>query len=203
MIKSQKKPDPNKFNIILLDFALAHMKTFPNVDVYNKLHFLLQHYPDFVRRYHMCGQKSAESHESVHTLLSRLKESVKRMTSTQKQFNTIFSRSLSILKPDMAQVQNKLSDNKKNRRTTSNYNTNKATRRQDEVEFTATIFGPSVQVDGEDFTELIGGGRIQSIFKHVFLFVKTARAPDEWVEGLERLNLLSDVKIEEAKYASH
>ena len=125
------------------------------------------------------------------------------MTSTQKQFNTIFSRSLSILKPDMAQVQNKLSDNKKNRRTTGNYNTNKATRRQDEVEFTATIFGPSVQVDGEDFTELIGGGRIQSIFKHVFLFVKTARAPGKWVKRLEQLNLLSAVKIEEAKYASH
>ena len=125
------------------------------------------------------------------------------MTSTQKQFNTIFSRSLSILKPDMAQVLKKVSDNKKNRRTTGNYNTNKATRRQDEVEFTATIFGPSVQVDGEDFTELIGGGRIQSRFKHVFLFVKTARAPDEWVVGLEQLNLLSDVKIEEAKYASH
>ena len=137
MINSQKRLDPDKFDNILLDFALAHMKTFPNVDVYNKLHFLLHHYPDFVRRYHMCGRKSAESHESVHTLLSRLKESVKRMASTQKQFNTIFSRSLSILKPDMAQVQNKLSDNKKNRRTTGNYNTNKAIRRQDKVEFTA------------------------------------------------------------------
>ena len=203
MIKSQKRLNPDTFNNVLLDFALAHIKTFPNVNVYNKLHFLLQHYPDFVRRYHMCGRKSAESHESVHTLLSSLKESVKRMTSTQQQFNTIFSRSSSILKPGMAQVQNRVSDNKRKRKKTGHYNTNKATRRQDEVEFTATIFGPSVQVDGEEFTELIGGGRIQSRFKHVFLFVKTARAPDEWVEGLERLNLLSAVKIEEAKYASH
>ena len=140
MIKSQKKLDPDKFDNILLDFALAHMKTFPNVDVYNKLHFLLQHYPDFVRRYHMCGRKSAESHESVHTLLSRLKESVKRMTSMQKQFNTIFSGLSSILKPGMAQVENKVSDNKKNRRKIGNCNTNKATRHQDKVEFTAIIF---------------------------------------------------------------
>lgn len=103
----------------------------------------------------------------------------------------------------MAQVQNRVSDGKKKRKKTGKYNTNKATRRQDEVEFTATIFGPSVQVDGEEFTELIGGGRIHSEFKDVFLFVKTARAPDEWVEGLERLNTLSDVKIEEAKYAQH
>ena len=50
----------------------------------------------------MCGRKSAESHESVHTLISRIKEAVKRMTLTEKMFNTIFARLMADLKPGVA-----------------------------------------------------------------------------------------------------
>ena len=202
MIKSQDRLDPDKFNEALLDVALAWKKTFPNVDCFNKLHFLLEHYPDFIRRYRMCSRKSAKSHESVHTLISSLKDAVKRMTSTSKMFNTIFSRSTEILRPGMAEVQNKVLDKTKGKKR-GKYITNNATRRQDEVEFMATIFGPTVQVEGEEFVELVGGGRIPSIFKSEYLFVKTARAPDEWIRGLEGLNVLSAVKVEESRYACH
>ena len=206
MIKSQDKLDPDEFDRTALKFILKWEKVFPNVDCFNKLHFIIEHYPDFIRRYHMCGRKSAESHESVHTLLSKLKEAVKRMTSTEKMFNTIFSRSMADLKPGVAERREEVANKRGVGKKRGRYNTSRTSRRQDEVEFSTTIFGNSVEVEGEseDFVELIGvEGRIHAKFKREYLFVKTARAPDEWVQGFIDLNTFSAVKIEEAKYACH
>ena len=108
MIKSQDKLNPDEFDRTLLHFILAWEKTCPNVACFNKLHFLIEHYSDFTQRYHMYGRKSAESHESVHTLISRIKEAVKRMTLTEKMFNTIFACSMADLKPGVAKKRRKL-----------------------------------------------------------------------------------------------
>ena len=206
LIKSQEKLNPDEFDQTLLQFVLAWEKVFPNVDCFNKLHFLLEHYPDFVRRYHMCGRKSAENHESVHTLLSKLKEAVKRMTSTTKMFNTIFSRSIADLKYGVAERKEEVANKRGVGKKRGRYNTSRLSRRQDEVEFSASVFGDTVEVEGESecFVELVGiEGRIHEKFKKEYLFVKTARAPDEWVQGFIDLNTFSAVKIEEAKYACH
>ena len=154
----------------------------------------------------MCGRKSAESHESVHTLISRIKEAVKRMTSTEKMFNTIFARSMADLKPGVADKKEKAAEKRGVGKTRSPYQTNRKTKRQDTTEFSASIFGNTVQVEGEagGFVELAGvEGRIPAKFKEEYLFVKTARAPDEWVQGFIDLNTLSAVKIEAVKYALH
>ena len=81
----------------------------------------------------------------------------------------------------MAKVQNRVSDNKKKHEKTGKYNTNKTTRHQNKVQFTATIFEPSGQVDGTYLSEFIGGGRFYSRFKPVqtgVLFVKTTRTSE-------------------------
>jgi len=48
MIKSQDKLNPDEFDRTLLHFILAWEKTFPNVSCFNKLHFLIEHYSDFI-----------------------------------------------------------------------------------------------------------------------------------------------------------
>ena len=205
IIKSQDKLDPEKFEDVLLDFVLSWRVTFPWVDVFNKLHFVFEHYPDFVRRYHMCGRKSAESHESVHTLISRIKESIKRMTSSEKMCAKVFARSMAGLKSGMAETREKNSNRAagKTGKTRGRYNVSKQSSRMDNADFVAAVVGEKVQVDGEEFIELAEGGRIGSKFEAEYFFVKTGRAPDEWVEGLEKLNLLSSAKLEESKYAMH
>ena len=55
-----------------------------------------------------CSRKSAESHESVHTLISSMKEAVKQMTLTEKMFNTIFVRLTADLKPGVAKKKEKV-----------------------------------------------------------------------------------------------
>ena len=206
-IKSQEKVVPDVFERKLLAFVLAHEKTFPEVDCYNKLHSIIRHYLDFVRRYQMCGRTSAESHESVHTMISRMKEAVKRMTSTDKMMETIFSRSMVDLKPGVAEAKENCDRKRGVGKKRGQYsNANRSSRRQDDVAFSATIFKEPFEVQGEDekFVHLVGAeGCIHERFKRVYLFVKTARAPDEWVQGFIDLGSISAVKIEGAKYCVH
>lgn len=207
MIKSQDKLDPDEFEDVLLDFVLSWRKTLPDVDVFNKLHFIFEHYPDFVRRYQMCGRKSAESHESVHTFISRIKDMVKRMTSSEKMCSTVYARALANLKSGMAESREKDANRApgKSGKERGHYNVSKQSSRQDESEFMAAVFGETKDVEGEDeqFIDLAEGGRIRLKHKKVYLYVKTGRAPDEWVRGLVKLNLLSNVKIEQSKLALH
>ena len=129
-----------------------------------------------------CGRKSAKSHEPVHTLISRMKEAVKRMTSTEKMFNTIFTSLMADLKPDVAEKKEKVAEKRGAGKKRGQYQTSRTSRRQDKIEFSASIFGNTVEVEGKagGFVELAGvGGRILGKFKKDCLFVKTARAPDE------------------------
>mmetsp|Transcript_22812 Transcript_22812/g.40100 ORF Transcript_22812/g.40100 Transcript_22812/m.40100 type:complete len:109 (+) Transcript_22812:159-485(+) len=108
----------------------------------------MSHLPDFVEEYGICGRASGESHESVHAMLARAKESMARMASTQQKYRTLFAR--------------------------------------------ATV----------NLT-ICGGGRINSKYKDRFVFVKTGKVPDSWVECFASTQVLSDAKMEVVKLSKH
>ena len=58
-------------------------------------------------------------------------------------------------------------------------------------------------VNGKEFIQIPGQGRIHKEYLPQFVYVKTGRAIDEWTKGFELLNLLLPVKIEQAKQATH
>ena len=127
------------------------------------------------------------------------------MTLTGKMLNMIFAYLMADLKPGVAK---KKEDAEKRGvgKKWKQYQTSRITGWQDVVEFIASIFGNTVEVENEveGFGKLARvEGHIPNKFKKEYLFVKTARAPDKWVQGFVVLNTLSAMKIEEAKYACH
>ena len=74
---------------------------------------------------------------------------------------------------------------------------------QDQIEFASSIFGETLALDKESYAVIGGGGRINSKYKDQFMFVKTGRAPDSWVEGFAATQLLSDAKVEQVKISNH
>mmetsp|Transcript_26553 Transcript_26553/g.57045 ORF Transcript_26553/g.57045 Transcript_26553/m.57045 type:complete len:194 (+) Transcript_26553:2645-3226(+) len=151
LMKSQKTLELKNFDNALLDYILAWDAAFPGKPYFNKLHFLMMHLPDFVEEYGICGRVSAESHESVHTMMAKSKEAMKRMASTKQKYRTLFARA------------------------TAN---------------SSSIFSSTETVNGEEYLVLFGGqGRIHSKYRDQFLYVKTGRAPDDWVDGFLQTEL--------------
>ena len=85
------------------------------------------------------------------------------------------------------------------------YKISKTTKRDDNVDvMDAAIFKEEpVTFEGEQFLDLVSGGRIHARLDKVFLFACTGQAPEEWVACLERCNLLSRARVEAAKRARH
>ena len=84
------------------------------------------------------------------------------------------------------------------------YNTNKARKQQDQIAFSSSIFAGTETVDGEEFLIVFGGqGRINSKYREQFLYVKTGRSPDAWVDCFLQTQLLSEAKLEQSKHAAH
>ena len=133
-MKSQKKIDSTKFDDAVIDVIVEWDSVFPDEPYFNKLHFVMCHLPEFVRRYHICGRASAESHESVHATMQRMKNSIKRMSSTRKMYQTLFARTTASLKAGMAEREKKINDKQSGiKRGVGTYNTNCSTKRQDDV----------------------------------------------------------------------
>jgi len=98
-------------------------------------------------------------------------------------------------------VFNEISNGKKKRQ---KYNVTKKARLQDQVDFLSAIFvGSPITVDGEEYVTLISGGRIPRGLSVVYLFVKHGIAPDDWVKAFQDSGLLSETKVEVAKYSTH
>mmetsp|Transcript_26560 Transcript_26560/g.57068 ORF Transcript_26560/g.57068 Transcript_26560/m.57068 type:complete len:368 (+) Transcript_26560:55-1158(+) len=70
------------------------------------------------------------------------------------------------------------------------YNTNMARKQQDQIAYSSSIFSSTETVNGEEYLVLFGGqGRIHSKYRDQFLYVKTGRAPDDWVDGFLQTEL--------------
>lgn len=202
MLKSQGKLDHQKLEDAIIDFIVEFRRVFPGVPYFNKLHFIVMHVPEFVRKYGCLGRLSAESHESVHANIARTKDIVKRMVSTKKKYITLFARSMSGLK-DGISYRKSLVEKKRTGKKRGNYNSkNMSSKAQDDVEFICTEYSETTTFNGEEFLVLpLHSGLIHHRYKDTFLYVTQGKAPIEWVESFG--NFLSPSKVEDAKYSTY
>ena len=49
----------------------------------------------------------------------------------------------------------------------------------------------------------MSGGRIPVEYKELYLYVKTGKVPDAWSRVFAECGLLSEAKVEDAKYSVH
>ena len=164
----------------------------------------MHHVVEFILKCGFFGRVSSESHEAVHAKLGRIKSVLRSITSTRVRMETFHARSSSNLKAGVvearATVDKKMSGKKRGK-----YNTSAATKREDELDIVeAAIFeDEEVVFEGGEFLDLHSGGRIFAKQRTIFLYACTARAPEEWVDCLDRCNVLSRARIETAKQALH
>jgi len=204
LMKSQKKIDPADMDYKVIEVMLAWNDTFPGKAYFNKLHFVMVHLPEFVHRYHICGRASGESHESVHCMINRMKDAVKRMASVTQMFKTLYARCTSNLKPGIAERNAKVAAKMSGPSRGGEYkNRGTGTKLLDEVETVCSIFGDKVMVAEEEFTNLVWGGRIHSKFVDIFLIAKAGKVPDEWATGFAQSRLFSVAKLEQSQYTPY
>lgn len=91
-LKSQKQLPIDEIEKLLLDFIDAWEAAWPFVPYFNKLHWLMAHVLEFIEEYGIYGRLSAESHESVHARLMKMKDNLNRMASTEQRFSTFYAR---------------------------------------------------------------------------------------------------------------
>ena len=201
LMKSQDKLDSETFDDAVLDFIIAWNSVFPDIPYFNKLHFVMMHLPDFVEDWEICGRASAESHESVHARFARRKANVSRMVSTVQRYKTLFSRSVANLRDGIAEKQAIINKKKGNKR--GKYNTTRATKRDDRIDFYSSIFAGTETVHNEVFLILIDGSRLPERYRNQYLFVKVGRAPDSWAQCFADSKMLSAAKVEQASHATY
>ncbi|EJK61049.1 hypothetical protein THAOC_18519 [Thalassiosira oceanica] len=201
-MKRQDMLDADKFDEKLADLVIAWDAAYPDDQYINKMHYLLTHLSDFIAEFGICGRASAESHESIHAKIQKAKEAVARMPSMLQKYKTLYARSMSNLKHSVSNsnqtVVKKMTGKKRGK-----HNSSKVTKKSEEVDFSSTIFDGTISVESVDYLMIKGGGRIPKKYGQIYVFVKTGRAPDEWVTKFEELATLSETKREKMKIAYH
>ena len=200
-LKSQKQLPIDEIEKLLLDFIDAWEAAWPFVPYFNKLHWLMAHVLEFIEEYGIYGRLSAESHESVHARLMKMKDNLNRMASTEQRFSTFYARAAVNLKDGIVEtkagITQKMTGKKRGR-----YNVKEKSKRQDTVNCVSYVHGSdTVTVDGKEFLLLLNGGRIPLEYKELYEYVKSGKAPEAWVKGFAECNLLSKAKVEEARQA--
>ena len=135
-------------------------------------------------------------------MLAMAREAMARMASTQQLYYALFSRTMVSLKKRIAERKKIVYDHGTGKKR-GKYNINTSNKRQDQVESCSSIFNKLVTKDNETYLLLCGGGHINSKYNDQFMFVKTGRAPDSWVECFAGTQLLSNTKMKEVKISKH
>ena len=164
----------------------------------------MRHVVEFIEEYGIYGRVSSESHEAVHAKLGRIKTILRSITSTRTRMEKFHARSSTNLKAGVIEARKKV-DKKMCGKKRGRYNTNATTKRKDELDIVDAVVFEEIEVvfKGRVFLNLQSGGRIFANYKTIFLYTCTGRAPDEWVDCLDRCNVLSRAKVETAKQALH
>ena len=203
-MKSQKKQNVDEFVKLLVQFLAKYEELFPGERCFNKLHFVMWHLVEFIAEWETCGRLSAESHESVHTAFEKAKAAVRCMASTNQMYNTIFARMTLDLKNNIAELKKKVRERGTSGKARGKYKTNNVNKRQDEVDTVSTSFSQIVTHDDEEFIELpCDGDRIHKKYIDRFVYCATGRAPTDWTQCFAESKMLSEAKLEQARYATY
>lgn len=196
LLKSQRRltiDDINKLETLSEQMSDYWFKTGKNI--FLKMHHLLEHVIDFIKRYGMFGRISEEGYEAVHPLVNDIKEKTASMVNLADRTKNFYNMFHVNLDPTVLAVQAQV-EAATTRGPRGPYK-KKSTRKEDPFECGDGL-DDRVKVDGYVTTgpgELMKEERVE-----VYDMSEVGKVPDAWVKVFEHVLGIDPLKLEEAKY---
>ena len=181
-MKSQKKCNATDFLNKLDKFLKKWDAALPDKDYFLKLHHLIHHVVEFIRRYGMYGRVSAEGFEAIHALITKLK-TMSRSQSTLNRIKTVNGKTQTVMKPEVMSATVKYTE----RSTGKKRGTYKRKASTQSTEAAETFEAYDVEtVGGVVYTKVFAGeGVILKEHEHYWRMLTTSFTPPEWGEHFQ------------------
>jgi hypothetical protein len=168
-VKSQKKRCVNKFMALLNPILQAWDETFPEKNYFVKLHHIMSHLLDFVKKYEMLGRVSKESFEAVHAQNARIQRMVQSMHGDKKRIETASAKAQTKLKPNVMHssvvIKNGVRGKKREK-------PRKKAEREDGIKAQVEITNHITEVEGVQYFDVLDGkGRLPLHWKDFYELV--------------------------------
>lgn len=182
LMKSQQKCNATDFLGKLDKFLKRWDAALPNKEYFLKLHHLINHTVEFIKRYGMCGRVSAESFEAIHPNISKLK-TMSRSQSTLNRIKTTNNKLQSVMKPDVmsaTETYTKRSTGKKR----GPYDTTPSTQSTEAAE---SFEAYDIETfEGVEFIKVFAGEAIvRKEHEDYWRMLSTSYTPPEWGEHFQ------------------
>ena len=176
--KSQKKCNATDFLDKLDKFLKRWDAALPDKEYFLKLHHLIHHVVEFIKRYGMCGRVSAESFEAIHALIAKLK-SMSRSQSTLNRIKTTNGKLQTVMKPEVMSATEMYTE-KSTGKKRGPYNKTPSTQSTEAAEsfeaYDIETYG------GVEYIKVFAGeGVILKDHKDIWRMLSTSYTPPKWV----------------------
>eukprot|EP00797_Seminavis_robusta_P002421 Sro114_g056230.2 (665) ;mRNA; f:14108-16102 len=188
MMKSQKKwstENCDQFESTSKEYAMLWLELSGEGDtqsnnpaIFNKLHVLVTHVPQFVRRHRMLGRCSEEGFESSHKCIESVRKPLKCMTSTEDRANTIYRRILLQSRPEIERTFESINNHYRNNKR-GPYNKDPSKMKTADAAKAAREVGCSLSLP-EGFLPSINGYVVKESWKDEFEYVCFSKVPQSW-----------------------
>ncbi|CAB9519683.1 hypothetical protein SEMRO_1037_G234110.1 [Seminavis robusta] len=146
--------------------------------IFNKLHVLVTHLPQFVRQHGMLGRCSEEGFESSHKCIESVRKPLACMTSTEDRAHTIYRRTMLQSRPEIERTFAGINECFTQQRRGPYRNKDRSKMKTADEAPAAKEFGHISLPKG--FTQSINGYVIKEDWKECFEFVCFSRVPAYW-----------------------
>ena len=188
-----------KLNELILDWELADMRKMAgtrDMSYFIKLHHLMAHSPEFIRKYGMSGRVSEESFEAIHALISRIKKMVATMHGDIRRITSACSKAQNTLKKGVNDSSNKIHS--------SIHRYSQAgqpkSKQIDRVIASSSAAPTTHTFDGREFVDINDGkARIPKDWLELWLLISSGEVPRSWYKVFEDDATLHEAVKEDAK----
>ncbi|CAB9522585.1 unknown protein [Seminavis robusta] len=147
--------------------------------IFNKLHVLVSHIPQFARKHGMLGRCSEEGFESSHKCIESVRKPLSCMTSTEDRAHTIYRRIMLQSRPEIERTFESINNHfTKGKR--GPYNKDPTKMKTADSTSAAKVFGCSPLPEG--FVQSINGYVIKEAWKDYFEYVCFSKVPSSWTK---------------------
>ncbi|CAB9528854.1 unknown protein [Seminavis robusta] len=146
--------------------------------IFNKLHVLVTHIPQFVRLHGMLGRGSEEGFESSHKCIERVRDPLKCMTSTEERAHTIYRRIMLQSRPEIETIFEEVNEHFSQKK--------RGPYRKDPSRMKTADSAPAAgrHIDSlslpEGFIQSINGYVVKEQWKDYFEYVCFSKVPSSW-----------------------
>ncbi|CAB9507987.1 unknown protein [Seminavis robusta] len=158
--------------------------------IFNKLHVLVTHIPQFVRTNGMLGRCSEEGFESSHKCIEKVRDPLKCMTSTEDRAHTIYRRIMLQSRPEIERTFESINERFSQKKRGSYNKDPTKMKTADSAPAGGDVVDSLSLPDG--FIQSINGYVIKASWKDHFEFVCFSKVPSSWSTVFREDNRLGD-----------